>query len=143
LVIALNDAAYNNIVSLVVNGVSVPKSAFKWGTPKPCKLWTWPSGDVYPTWFNDTKINVGLIPTKNHKDLVVSISFSDPNGVRIHFDAYGKTTSKTPTYARASTQYIIGYLGCPRNTDKRSVASIANNILSRLCFCKESSITKV
>jgi PKD repeat protein len=38
-----------------------------------------------------------LIPTKSYKDLVVSISFSDPNGVRIHFDAYGKTTSKTPT----------------------------------------------
>jgi PKD repeat protein len=97
LVIALNDAAYNKLVSLVVNGVSVPKSAFKWGTPKPYKLWTWPSGDVYPTWFNDTKINVGLIPTKSYKDLVVSVTFSDPEGVRIHFDAYGKTTSKTPT----------------------------------------------
>jgi PKD repeat protein len=96
LVIALNDAAYNKLVSLVVNGVSVPKSAFKWGTPKPYKLWTWPSGDVYPTWFNDTKVNVGLISTKSYKDLVVSVNFSDPNGVRIHFDAYGKTTSKTP-----------------------------------------------
>jgi PKD repeat protein len=98
LVIALNDAAYNKLVSLVVNGVSVPKSAFKWGTPKPYKLWTWPSGDVYPTWFNDTKINVGLISTKSYKDLVVSVTFLDPNGVRMHFDAYGKTTSKTPTY---------------------------------------------
>ena len=58
LVIALNDAAYNKLVSLIVNGTSVPKSAFKWGTPKPYKLWTWPSGDVYPTWFDDTKINV-------------------------------------------------------------------------------------
>ena len=98
MVIALNDAAYNKLVSLVINGVSVPKSAFKWGTPKPYKLWTWPSGDVYLTWFNDTKINVGLIPTKSYKDLVVSVTFSDPDGVRMHFDAYGKTTSKTPTY---------------------------------------------
>jgi PKD repeat protein len=98
LVIALNDAAYNKLVSLVVNSVSVPKSAFKWGMPKPYNLWTWPSGDVYPTWFNDTKINVGLIPTKSYKDLVVSVTFSDPEGVRMHFDAYGKTTSKTPTY---------------------------------------------
>jgi len=96
LVIALNDAAYNKLVSLIVNGTSVPKTAFKWGTPKPYKLWTWPSGDVYPTWFNDTKINVGLISTKSYKDLVVSVTFSDPDGVRIHFDAYGKTTSKTP-----------------------------------------------
>ena len=80
MVIALNDAAYNKLVSLIVNGTSVPKSAFKWGTPKPYKLWTWPSGDVYPTWFNDTKINVGLIPTKSYKDLVVSVTFSDPEG---------------------------------------------------------------
>ena len=97
MVIALNDAAYNKLVSLIINGTSVPKTAFKLGTPKPYQLWTWPSGDVYPTWFNDTKINVGLIHTKSYKDLVVSVTFSDPNGVRIHFDAYGKTTSKTPT----------------------------------------------
>ncbi|MEM2293151.1 MAG: hypothetical protein QXX41_07735, partial [Nitrososphaerota archaeon] len=42
LVIALNEAGYNKLVSLVVNGTDVPKSAFKWGTPKPYKLWTWP-----------------------------------------------------------------------------------------------------
>jgi len=97
LVIALNDAAYNKLVSLIVNGTSVPKSAFKWGTPKPYKLWTWPSGDVYPTYFNDTVINVGLISKKSYKDLVVSVTFSDPNGVRMHFDAYGKSVSGTPT----------------------------------------------
>ncbi|MEM3617988.1 MAG: PKD domain-containing protein, partial [Candidatus Bathyarchaeia archaeon] len=93
LVVALNDAGYNKLVSLVVNGTSVPKSAFKWGTPKPYKKWTWPSGDVYPTWFNDTVINVGLIPKKGYKTLVVSVAFSDPTGVRMHFDAYGKSTS--------------------------------------------------
>jgi PKD repeat protein len=97
LVIALNDAAYNKLVSLIINGTSVPKNAFKWGTPKPYKLWTWPSGDVYPTWFNDTRINVGLISTKSCKDLVVSVTFSDPNGVRMHFDAYGKSVQGTPT----------------------------------------------
>ena len=97
LVIALNDAGYNKLVSIIVNGTAVQKSAFKWGTPKPYNIWTWPSGDVYPTWFNDTVINVGLIPRKGYKDLVVSVTFSDPNGVRIHFDAYGKKTSDTPT----------------------------------------------
>jgi len=97
LVIALNDAGYNKVVSLIVNSVSIPKSAFKWGTPKPYNIWTWPSGDVYPTWFNDTIINVGLIPSKSYKDLVVSVTFSDPNGVRIHFDAYGSKTGNKPT----------------------------------------------
>jgi hypothetical protein len=80
LVIALNEAAYNKLISLIVNGVSVPKSAFKRSTPKPYKLWTWPFGDVYPTWFNDTKINVVLIPTKDYQDLVVSVTFSDLKG---------------------------------------------------------------
>lgn len=98
LVIALNDAGYNNLVSLVVNGTSVPKSAFNWGTPKPYNKWTWPSGDVYPTWFNDNCINVGLIPKKSYKTLVVSVTFSDPTGVRMHFDAYGKSTSGSVTW---------------------------------------------
>jgi PKD repeat protein len=97
LVIALNDAAFNKLVSMYVNGTAVPKTAFKWGTPKPYNIWTWPSGDVYPTWFNDTIINVGLIPRKGYKDLVVSVTFSDPNGARVHFDAYGKKTSDIPT----------------------------------------------
>ena len=97
LVIALNDAAYNKLVSIIINGTAVQKTAFKWGTPKPYNIWTWPSGDVYPTWFNDTVINVGLIPRKGYKDLVVSVTFSDPNGVRVHFDAYGKKTSDIPT----------------------------------------------
>ena len=97
LVIALNDAAYNKLVSLIVNGTIVPKTAFKWGTPRLYKLWTWPSGDVYPTYFNDTVINVGTIGKKSYKTLVVSVSFSDPNGVRMHFDAYGKSVSWTPT----------------------------------------------
>jgi len=81
LVIALNDAAYNKLISLVINSVSVPKSAFKWGTPEPYNLWTWPSGDVYPTYFNDTEINVGLVSKKSYKDLVVSVTFSDPGGL--------------------------------------------------------------
>ncbi|MEM1553195.1 MAG: PKD domain-containing protein [Candidatus Bathyarchaeia archaeon] len=98
LVIALNEAGYNKLVSLVVNGTSVPNSAFKWGTPKPYKIWTWPNGDVYPTFFNDTIINVGLIPKKGCKTLVVSVAFSDPTGVRIHFDAYGKSTSGSVTW---------------------------------------------
>ena len=96
LVIALNDAGYNNLVSLTVNGTNVPKTAFKYGTPKPYNKWTWPSGDVYPTWFNDTCINVGTVGKKTYVDLVVSVTFSDPTGVRMHFDAYGKTVSYSP-----------------------------------------------
>ncbi|MDH7607626.1 MAG: PKD domain-containing protein [Candidatus Bathyarchaeota archaeon] len=98
MVVALNDVGYNNLVSLVVNGTVVPKSAFKLGTPKPYNKWTWPSGDVYPTFFNDTVINVGLIPKKGYKTLVVSVTFSDPTGVRMHFDAYGKSTSGSVTW---------------------------------------------
>lgn len=97
LVVALNDVGYDKLVSLVVNGTSVRKSAFKWGTPKPYNKWTWPSGDVYPTWFNDTVINVGYIPKKGYKTLVVSVTFLDANGVRMHFDAYGKSTSGSVT----------------------------------------------
>ena len=96
LVIALNSAGYSNLVSLVVNGTSVPKSAFKSGNPKPYNLWNWPSGDVYPTWFNDTRINVGLIAKKGYKTVVVSVTFSDATGVGMHFDAYGKKVSYKP-----------------------------------------------
>ncbi|MEM0121541.1 MAG: PKD domain-containing protein [Thermoprotei archaeon] len=52
---------------------------------------------MYPTYFNDTVINVGLIPKKGYKTLVVSVTFSDPTGVRVHFDAYGKSVCWTPT----------------------------------------------
>ncbi|MEM3576948.1 MAG: PKD domain-containing protein [Candidatus Bathyarchaeia archaeon] len=97
LVIALNDAGYNNLVSLVVNGTSVPKSAFKWGTPKPYNKWTWPSGDVYPAWFNDTLVNVGTIGKKSDVNLIVFASFYDASGVKMHFDAYGKSTSGSVT----------------------------------------------
>ncbi|MEM2971066.1 MAG: PKD domain-containing protein [Candidatus Bathyarchaeia archaeon] len=90
LVIALNDVGYANLVSMVVNGTNVPKLAFKRGTPKPYTVWTWPSGDVYPTWFNDTVVNVGKISGGKYVDLVVYVSFSDASGVRMHFDAYGK-----------------------------------------------------
>jgi len=89
LVIALNDAGYNKLLSLVINGTTVPKSAFKNGTPRPYNLWNWPSGDVYPTYFNDNCINVGLISKNKYKDLSVSVSFSDASGVAMHFDAYG------------------------------------------------------
>jgi len=96
LIIALNNEGYSNFVSLVVNGTNVPKSAFKWGNPKPYNLWNWPSGDVYPTWFDDARINVGLISKKGYKTLVVSVTFSDAAGVKMHFDAYGKTVYYCP-----------------------------------------------
>jgi len=89
LIIALNDAAYNNLVSLSVNAVTVPKTAFKTGEPKPYNLYTWPSGDVYPTWFNDTLVNLGTILSKGFIDATVSVTFSNATGARMHFDAYG------------------------------------------------------
>lgn len=97
LIIALNDAGYNNLEDLIVNGMSVPKSAFKCGTPTPYNLWTWPSGDVYPTWFNDTLINIETIKRKGFKDVVVSVTFSDAADVMMHFDAYGSKVCYPPT----------------------------------------------
>jgi PKD repeat protein len=95
-VIALNDAGYNNLVSLVAYSITVPKSAFRSGRPKPYNKWTW-LDDVYPTRFNDTRVNVGTISRGGYKDVVVSVQFSSPNGVRMHFDAWGKTTQYSPS----------------------------------------------
>jgi len=90
LIIALNDAGYNNLENLIVNGTSISKSAFQYGSPTPYDLgWTWPSGDVYPTWFNDTLVNIGTIERKGFRDAVISVTFSNATDVRMHFDAYG------------------------------------------------------
>ena len=96
LVVALNDAAYNNLIALTVNGTTLPKASFRNGTPTPFNKWTWPN-DVYPTWFNDTYINLETIYPEEHVDLMVSATFSDTANVRIHFDAYGKTIPCTIT----------------------------------------------
>ncbi|MFQ6068176.1 MAG: PKD domain-containing protein, partial [Candidatus Bathyarchaeia archaeon] len=96
LIIALNDIGYNSLENLVVNSTSIPKSAFRYGTPTPYNLWTWPSGDVYPTWFNDTYVNVGTIPRKGYKEVVVSVTFSNTIGIRMHFDAYGSKVDPPP-----------------------------------------------
>ena len=90
LVIALNDAGYSNLISFFVNGGEVPKIAFRYGTPTPYNMWTWPSGDVYPTWFNDTLGNVGTIQRRGFKEITVSVTFSNVTGARMHFDAWGK-----------------------------------------------------
>jgi len=90
LVIALNDAAYNSLVNLTVNSITLPKAVFRNGTPKPFNSWTWPN-DVYPTWFNDTCINIGSIYPEESIDLTVSVTFLDTTNVKMHFDAYGKT----------------------------------------------------
>jgi PKD repeat protein len=101
LVIALNDAAYNNLVNLTVNNVTIVKNDFKYGTLRPYNLWDWPSGDVYPTWFNDTLVNVGTIPPKGHVNVTVSVTFSNATGARMHFDAYGsKESSPIPPTTR-------------------------------------------
>lgn len=96
LIIAINNEAYNNLLSLTVQNVTIPKTAFKNGTPKPYNVWTWPSGDVYPTWFNDTYINIGKLPPKSYVDITVSVQFSDPTDARIHFDAYGSKVDPPP-----------------------------------------------
>jgi len=95
LIIALNDAAYNNLQSLTINGTSIPKSAFQHGKPRPYGTRYWPD-DVYPTWFDDTYVNVGTILGKNYKILTVSVTFSDATGARMHFDAYGSVTPCAP-----------------------------------------------
>lgn len=95
LIVALNDAAYNNLQSLTVNGTSIPRTAFQYGKPKPYGTRYWPN-DIYSTWFNDTYVNVGKILGKNYKTLTVSVTFSDATDARIHFDAYGSVVPWTP-----------------------------------------------
>jgi hypothetical protein len=88
LIVTLNNASYNNLQSLTINGTSIPKTAFQYGTPKPYGIKYWPDC-VYPTWFNDTYINVGTILPKGYTVLTVSVTFSVATNARIHFDAYG------------------------------------------------------
>jgi len=95
LIVALNDAAYTNLQSLAINGTSIPKSAFQHGKPRPYGIGYW-SDDVYPTWFNDTYINVGKLQPKSYKILIVSVTFTDATDARIHFDAYGSVFPWTP-----------------------------------------------
>jgi len=97
LVVALNEAGYNNLASLIMNGIAVPKTAFKYGTPTPYNIWTWPSGDIYPTWFNDTLVNVGTVQRNSFAEVTVSVTFSNATGARMHFDAWGKRISGTTT----------------------------------------------
>ena len=97
LIITLNDVSYHNLENLVVNSTVVPKSAFQYGYPKPYNLWNWPSGDVYPTWFNDTYVNIGTVPRKGYKDVIVSVTFSNATDARMHFDAYGTKIDQIPT----------------------------------------------
>jgi len=95
LIIAINNASYNNLVSLSVNGTPIPQSAFQYGTPNPYSVKNWPSGDVYPTWFADTYI-IGTIDPKAYKDLTVSVTFSNATGARMHFDSYGSKETVPP-----------------------------------------------
>jgi PKD repeat protein len=88
LIVALNNVSYANLQSLTINGTSIPKTAFKYGTPKPYGTKYWPDC-VYPTWFNDTYINVGTILPKGYTVLAVSVTFSAATNAKMHFDAYG------------------------------------------------------
>jgi PKD repeat protein len=99
LVIALNGAGYSNLQSLVVNGTSVPGTAFRLNKPQPYGLWDWPSGDVYPTWFEDTYVNVGTVYRGGYTNVVVAVTFSNATGIRMHFDAYGSTVSGALCYS--------------------------------------------
>jgi len=106
LVIALNDVAYNNLVSLTINSITIVKNDFKHGTLRPYNLRNWPSGDVYPTWFNATLVNVGTIPPKGHTNVTVSVTFSNATGARMHFDAYGsKKSSPIPPTIKCYITY--------------------------------------
>lgn len=97
IVIVLNNVGYSNLQSLIVNSIPIPKSAFQYGTPTPYNIWTWPAGDVYPTWFNDTLVNIETIERKGSADVTVSVTFSNVDGIRMHFDAWGKKVTGTPT----------------------------------------------
>jgi PKD repeat protein len=94
-IVALSDGAYNNLLSLSINGTNIAKTAFKYGKPKPYGTKYW-SDCIYPAWFNDTYVNVGYIPPKGYKTLTVSVTFSDATDARMHFDAYGSTYNGKP-----------------------------------------------
>ncbi len=106
LTIALNDAAYDNLVNLTVNNITMVKNDFKYGILRPYNLRDWPSGDVYPTWHNDTVVNLGTICPKEHKNATVSVTFSNATGARIHLDAYG---SKKPCPIPPAKKCYITY----------------------------------
>ncbi|MEA2089133.1 MAG: PKD domain-containing protein, partial [Thermoproteota archaeon] len=95
LIVALNDVAYTNLLTLTINGTSIPKTAFQSGKPKPYGTRYWPDC-VYPTWFNDTYVNVGIVKPGDCKILTVSVTFSDAADARMHFDAYGHVFSWKP-----------------------------------------------
>ncbi|MEM3699768.1 MAG: DNRLRE domain-containing protein [Candidatus Bathyarchaeia archaeon] len=119
LVVALNDAAYNNLQTLTINGTSIPKSTFKNGKPKPYDKGYWPNC-VYPTWFNDTYINVGTILPKGTVSLTVSVTFSGATGARMHFDAYGSVVNRKPcswtevAYSPSSEDSTVLYQAAPQ-----------------------------
>ena len=118
LIVALNDAAYNNLQGLTINGTSIPQTAFQHGKPKPYGTKYWPN-DVYPAWFNDTYVNVGTIQGKSYKILTVSVTFSDATDARIHFDAYGHVFAWTPytwcgvTWSPNSEDSTVTYQAAP------------------------------
>ncbi len=93
LAVALNDAAYNNLVELTVNNITLMKNDFKPGILRPYHLRDWPAGDVYPTWHNDTLVNLGTICPKKHKNATVTLTLSNVTGAKLHFDAYGSKES--------------------------------------------------
>ena len=95
LIIALNYEAYEKLLNLKINGSYICKNSFKYGTPQPYNVWTWPD-DVYPTWFNDESVNLGTILPRKSKIVIVTVLFSDNQNVKMHFDAYGKKTRWTP-----------------------------------------------
>jgi hypothetical protein len=102
LIIALSDAAYTNFGSLTVDATSIPKSSFVYGTPTPYGYTlTWEE-DVYPTWYSDIYV-VGTINSKCYVEISISATFSNPNGVRMHFDAYGSAKCPPPSKVKYVT----------------------------------------
>ncbi|MEM2702757.1 MAG: PKD domain-containing protein, partial [Candidatus Bathyarchaeia archaeon] len=94
LIIAINNPAYENLQSLTVNDVPIPKSSFTYGTPRPYGFQIEWEEDVYPTWFSTA--SVGNISASSYIDATVSIAFTDPTDVRVHFDAFGSAIYPPP-----------------------------------------------
>jgi hypothetical protein len=119
LIIALNDAAYNNLdylylfPALCLN-MSIAKSSFQYGVPSPYGLMSW-QDDVYPTWFNDTLVEGGLIQHNGleepYHNMTVYVGFTNSTGARMHFDAYG-TKQCNPT----EPEYVVGNPNCKDST---------------------------
>jgi PKD repeat protein len=110
LIIVLNDAAYEYLNILTVNGTTINKDSFTYGTPRPYGFTlTWEE-DVYPAWFS-TAYGFGTIDPSSYVNLIVDVAFTNITGVKMHFDAFGSIDYPPPPTSKGHVTHN------PHNSD--------------------------